>query len=176
MRKFMNKIDQLIEYYIQNNIKFVSKSDTKQLNSADISKLHKVAKLNKKIDSIKVSESFGKNSFKNIIKELDVADDKETQKSFIFSRFGFGAIASSALLIALMVGGFGFFNNSGMDKDDNKLSTIASEGSVTSINNISLADVETENLQLDTEAANLSSVKSEMITDSNVNEAIDENI
>jgi hypothetical protein len=172
----MNKIDQLIEYYIQNNIKFVSKSDTKQLSSADISKLHKVAKLNKKIDSIKVSESFGKNSFKNIIKELDVAEDKETQNSFIFSRFGFGAIASSALLIALMVSGFGFFNNSGMDRDDNKLSTITSDGSVTSINNISLADVETENSQLDTEAANLSSVKSEMITDSNVNEAIDENI
>jgi hypothetical protein len=75
-----------------------------------------------------------------------------------------------------MVGGFGFFNNSGMDRDDNKLSTITSDGSVTSINNISLADVETENSQLDTEAANLSSVKSEMITDSNVNEAIDENI
>jgi hypothetical protein len=63
-----------------------------------------------------------------------------------------------------------------MDRDDNKLSTITSDGSVTSINNISLADVETENSQLDTEAANLSSVKSEMITDSNVNEAIDENI
>ena len=75
-----------------------------------------------------------------------------------------------------MVGGFGFFNNSSMDKNGNKLSTITSDGSVTSINNISLADVETENSQLDTEAANLSSVKSEMITDSNVNEAIDENI
>jgi len=170
----MNRLDKIIQFHIDNNLNLVSKKHTKNLEASDIKEIQSAIDLNNQLKNLRVSDSFGENSFRNVLSETSHSDIKKTKRFFSFSNFGMASVATSALLIALIAGGFGIFKSSPSDVSEDKISTILTDGSVDSVNTVSLADVEVEQAQLKAEGDSISNVKSDMITTSSMNEVINE--
>jgi len=170
----MNKLDKIIKFHIDNNLSSVSKKHTKNLAASEIKEIQSALDLNKQLKSLRVSDSFGVNSFRNVLSETAHSDIRKTKRFFSFSNFGMASVVTSALLITLIAGGFGIFRGKTNNSTEDKISTITTDGSVESTNKVNLADIESEQAQLKAEGDNISSVKTDMITTSSMSEAVNE--
>lgn len=174
----MNKLDKIIQHHLDNNLKTVSPKYKKQLNRVDLIKLQSAIELNSKLNSLVVSNSFGKKSLKEVLINITPQNQPEKQKFNIFSSsFMKAGVAMSAFALIISSLGFGVFKNrSGNSTSPTvKISSISSDGSADSISSINLADVEAEKTQLQTEAKIADSAKSDLSSTTNISEAINEN-
>ncbi len=172
----MNKLDKIIQYHLDNNLATVSGRFKKELTINELNQLRSAIQLNQKLRKLRVSESFGKNSLKNNLNHLDATATK-SKSGFRFAPFKFATLGVSVFALLLLIGGAGLYssrnNNSG--NSTNKLSSITTDGSVSSINNVNVAGIEAEQTQLQTESNNLSNVKVDLASTSSVGEVINEN-
>lgn len=171
----MNKKDKIIQYHLDNNLNKVSDKFSDKLSYSEKKQINSAIKLNQRLRSLRVKESFGKESFKSII----IASNESVSESrkISFSVFKYVSLSMSVLIFVVALGGFSFsnFKSKQGGSETAKISSILTNGTVENVNKVNLVDMESEQSEISKEASVVSSVKADLGESNNMAEAINEN-
>lgn len=170
----MKEFEKIVQYHVDNNLYTVSTKYRAKLSNKELIKLRHILKLNKSLDSLRVKDSFGKESLKLVLSNPELSENPRGIQAKMHS-LKFAVSGFAVLLILVIGGGIGFvkINNENTASKSN-ISKISANGSVDNLNDLNIADAQND-ISLASETKSDQSINAQFSNQSNVDEAIYEN-